>query len=354
MKQSFTLFMLCLALCLACQSRKPTAKINLKSKVQADKKASTLPAYKRIIVVGDEMVELLCAFGDSLRIIAVGKPHSKLAHRNLPSVGYKGSLKAAHITANKGDVVVADLDMVDDKTAEEIEEQGVPCYRLSKPEKLEEMAKYLKELGRILRKEKIASQWNDTLAYNIARIEKICAKKRKDTLRVLYIQARNANAILLNGTGTLQDLMLRVSGMKNAAMQFEGLQALTAETMQHINPDFILISQRTLNNFQGRPQDVPQFTASQAYRMGRVLVLEDNELQGLALRTGKTSLFICRKLYQENFYTALPLLDNLPALHNQDTAPTDSPRHDKVNEVTPSPAKPSPTETDLDDLKGGN
>lgn len=350
----YFLILLSWAILLGCQSKKTNAKTDLKAKVQAGKQAKTLPEYKRLIIVGDELVDLVCSLGDSLRIIAVGKNHPKVAHRKLPLVGYKGSLKAEYIKQNKGDVVIGDMDMIDDKTAEEIEELGIPCYRLPNPQKTEDMAQYLKEFGRVLHKEKAVSRWNDSLAYNMARIERICKRKRKDTLRVMYVQARNANAILMNGIGTLPDLMLQMAGVKNAAMQFEGLQPLTIETIQGVNPDFIIISKRTLNSFQGRPQDVPQFTSAQAYRMGRVLVLEDHELQGLSFRTGKTSLFICKKLYQENFYTALPLLDNLPAQDGKEIENTETPRRDKVNEVTPTPVKPTPSEPDLEELKGGN
>lgn len=337
----------------ACQS-KQKPKIDLKAQIQADKNAKILPTYKRIVIIGDELIEMVCALGDSLKIVAVGKNYPKLAHRKLPLVGYKGSLRAEYIKQQKADVVIADADMLEEKVAESIEDLGIPCYRLSKPQTPKELETYLKELGRMLRQEKKARQWIDTLDYNIARIEKICKKKRKDTLRAVYIQARSADAILLNGTGTLCGLMLHVAGLKNAASLFDGLQPLSVETMQAINPDFIIISKRSLNSLQGRPQDIPQFTTSQAYRMGRVLVLEDDELQGLPLRTGKTSLFICKKIYQENFYNALPLLDNIEINKPAEVQEPKMPRRDKVEGVTPTPVQPKDTKNDLEDLKGGN
>lgn len=339
----------------ACSTPKNEKKTDLKTKVQAEKQSKTLPAYKRVVVIGDELLELVCALGDSLKVVAVGKPHSKVAHRKLPAVGYKGSLQVALVQKAKPDAVVCEEDMIDDKTQEAIEELGIPCYRLPKLQKPEEMPQFFKELGRLLKQEKKAQLWNDSLAYHTARIAQICKKKRKDTLRVMYVQARTANALLLNGANTLPDLMLRLAGVSNAGAEFEGFEPLKVETMQTINPDFIIISKRTLNSLQGRPQDVPQFTSSQAYRMGRVLVLEDTDLLGVPFRTGKTSLYICQKLYQENYYSALPVLRDvpLPERDGKETTMPETPRRDKVEEVTPTPINPNKNEPTLEDLKGG-
>jgi iron complex transport system substrate-binding protein len=345
-------FILLMAATFACQSsQKGEKKTDLKAKVQAEKKATTLPTYKRIVVVGDELVELVCNLGDSLKIVAVGKPHSKVTHRKLPSVGYKGSLQIEFVEKAKPDAVIGEADMIDDKMAEAIESIGIPCFRLAKPNSLQDLNAYWKEVGRVLKKEKLTQQWTDTLAYNVARIEKICKSKRKDTLRVMYVQAKTAGAALMSGANTLPDLMLRLAGVRNASEQFEGIEALKMSIMQGINPDFIVINQKTLNVLGGRPQDIPQFTSSQAYRMGRVLVLEDQQMQGIPFLTGKTSLFICKKLYQENYYTALPIFKDVPISDNNNTEfkeTPETPRRDKVE------TNPTPNEPNLDDLKGGN
>jgi hypothetical protein len=89
--------------------------------------------------------------------------------------------------------------------------------------------------------------------------------------------------------------------------------------------------------------------------MGRVLVLEDADLLGVPFRIGKTSLYICQKLYQENYYNALPVLRDvpLPERDGKETTMPETPRRDKVEEVTPTPVNPNKNEPTLEDLKGG-
>lgn len=342
---------------LACQPEAGSKKGNdLRAKVLAEKKMSNLPTYKRLVVVGDELIDMIHSVGDSLKIVAVGKAHHKVAHRNLPFVGYKSTLNPTLVKEHKADAVLGDTELIDDKMAEAIEDLGIPCYRFAKPEKLADFSAQFKEFGRVLKQEKLAKQWNDSLEYHITRIEKICKQKRKDTLRVMYVQAKSMGAVLTTGAGTLPDMMLRLAGVRNAMEQFDGLQPLKIDMMKAINPDFILMTKRTFNALQGRPQDLPAFAVSQAYSMGRVWILEDADIQGIPFRAGKTSYTLCKKLYQDNTYTALPTQNYLmqePNKNQKYEYEENNPRRDKVEGSNPTPVVPQKTESDIDELKGG-
>lgn len=355
MKKKYIFFCLLLAGLLACQTETQTKQGNdLRAKVLAEKKSANLPAYKRVVVVGDELIEMICTLGDSLKIVAVGKVHYKLAHRNLPLVGYKSTLKADIVKEQKPDAVVGELDLIDDKTAEAIEDAGIPCYRFAKPEKLADFTAQFKELGRVLKQEKKTAKWQDSLEYHITRIEKICKNKRKDTLRVMYVQARNMGAVLTAGTGTLADVMLRLAGVRNAMEQFDGLQPLKIDMMKAINPDYVLMTKRTFQALQGAPQDLPAFAVSQAYGMGRVWIMEDADIQGFNLRAGKTSYVLCKKIYQDNTYTALPTQNYIlqePAKNFPQEYQEQGTKESKVS--TPTPVTPEKNNSDIDELKGG-
>lgn len=341
----------------ACQADKSGKQTNdLKAKVLAEKKSATLPAYKRVVVVGDEFLEMMYALGDSLKIVAVGKAHPKVAHRKLPLVGYKATLKPEIVQEQKPDAVIGDAEWITEETAEAIENLGIPCYRFAKPEKLADLNAQFKELGRILKQENTLKKWNDSLEQNIIRIEKICKTKRKDTLRVMYVQARSMGAVLTCGIGTMPDMMLRLAGVRNAMEQFDGLQPLKIDMMRAINPDYILMTRRTFNALQGAPQSLPAFATSQAYSMGRVWIIEDADIHGLNFRSGKTSYTLCKKIYQENTYTALPTQNYVPQEQDRNLKydyEGSNPSQNKEGTTTPTPVTPQKTESDIDELKGG-
>jgi iron complex transport system substrate-binding protein len=173
---------------------------------------------------------------------------------------------------------------------------------------------------------------------------RIIRKSRKDSLRVLYIHARGPQVLLVGGVNTNVDALLKLAGAKNAAFEFDGMERLTGEDMQAMNPDFILMSKKGLESLQGRLYEVPAIFGSTAYRLGRVIVYDDYQLLNFGINSPKIALDLCKKLYKGQYFAPLP---NMPFS-------TDPNQQPLVREqVKPEKVQPK-TDVGLDDLKGGN
>jgi iron complex transport system substrate-binding protein len=317
----------------------------MKAAAESAKKEANLPDFKRIVVIGDEMLEILLALGDSNRIVAVSRTHSLFPHFQRPKVGIKNIIKAQSVLQYKPDAVFADHNSCSDALFDEIEQQGIPFFRLSKEPSLEATQRYIREIAKNLKKKNQGEKLIAQIDKNITEIKKI-RKSRKDSLRVLYVHARGSQVLLVGGNHTPIHTILLMAATKNAASEFEGMERLTAEDMAWLNPDFIVMSKKGVASLQGKIHEVPALLTSTAYRMGRILVLDDYEVLNLGLSSGKTALEICKKLYKDNYYTPLPIFA-------ENTTPDpNAPPQPKREKIT---TEPTPTQDeDINDLKGGN
>ena len=124
----------------------------------------------------------------------------------------------------------------------------------------------------------------------------------------MYIHARGPQALLIAGTNSPTDVLIRAAGAKNAVQDFDGMERLTLEDIHYLNPDFLLMSKKSIESLEGKIYNVPEIIGFTAYRLGRLIIMEENELLNLGLNTGKAALQLSKNLYEKQTYTPLPAI----------------------------------------------
>ena len=266
-----------------------------------------LKAFKRIITIGDEVTEVVMALGDSSKIVAIGRTLEFSPNFKRPKVGYKGSLQSKFMLKHKPDLVLSDIEGNKDSVAINLKEKGVEYFLLKNEFNVNSLKNLITKIARILKRKKQAEQINAQIDQQLDSI-RIIRKKRKDSLRVLYVHARGPEILLAAGINTPVDALIQLAGAKNAASlyEIEGMARLTVEDMQAINPDFILMSKKGLASVAGRLYEVPVIFSSTAYKLGRIIIYDDYFLLNFGLNSPKVALDLCKKLYKGQYYAPLP------------------------------------------------
>ncbi len=273
--------------------------------------------YQRIVSIGDLMTEIVIGLGDSNKIVAMGASHPLFPNFRKPKVGYDLTLRADYIVDHQPDLVLSDSEASPAEVVAQLKSKDFDYYLFDKPQELSSLQATIQKIGSLLQREKKAEQLIQSMQDSLAKVKQILQKEKKDSVRVLYVHARGADVLLLGGSNTFFDEIIRLAGAKNAADEYDGMERLTAEDMSAINPDFILMSDESFASFKGKIYQALLLVSSRAYRTGRLVTLPEYELTTPGLQTGMTALRLARKLYQQPYYTPLPFAPNVP----RETAP---------------------------------
>jgi iron complex transport system substrate-binding protein len=297
---------------LACNNSPQGAKTTVKARELTENSSeqelaelAKLPKFNRIVCIGENIVELVMALGDSAKIVAIDRPNPLFPRLQVPKVGYKGTLKAKYILAQKPDLVLSEWEGCSADIANEVQQKNITFFRLRKDFDPKSNEKFIQQIAAILKKPKRGAKIMEDLQANQAEINKIL-KNRKDSVRVLFVHARGPQVLLSGGLGTATNQLIQLAGGKNVAIEFDGMERLNPEDFINLQPQFIVMSKKGFSTIAARLYEVPELVSSFAYRTGRVIFLEDRDLMNPGLRTGKLALDLAKQFYQQQLFAPLP------------------------------------------------
>jgi iron complex transport system substrate-binding protein len=285
------------------------------------KEPETYPKFKRIVCLGERVIEAVYALGDSSKIVAIDRSYDVFPYLKVPKVGYKSTLKASYILKHRPDAVFMEANIANEEEVAKLKAKNIPCFVFEQGGDLKSAKGFVKSISKKLNKEKQGQKIVTQIDEQFKEVSQIL-KKRKDSLRVLYVHARGSQALMLAGANTATNGLILLSGAKNAANDYEGMERLSQDEMAYINPDILLMSQKSLDSFEGKIYEALPLTSSFAYRMGRVIILEESELLNFGVNVGKSALKIADQLYRKQSYKPLPLS---PVPYTQETPTVTSP-----------------------------
>jgi iron complex transport system substrate-binding protein len=270
--------------------------------------------YKRIAVMGDEILEIVMSLGDSNKIVAIDKDYPEM-YPNLerPKVGYKATFKTKYLIQHKVEAVFAEEDLIPEGIAAELEKLNIDLYRFEKGKDLEKAKRNIWDIAQTLQKEEQGKNILQKMSKNLSKIKKLL-KSRKDSVKVLYVHARGLKVLLMSGNNTSTDGLIKLAGAKNAAADYEGMESLTEEDVENLHPDFLLMSQKSLDSFEGKMYMSPVLVKFAAYRLGRVIILDENKLLNFGANAGETAYQLCEKFYVPQYFEPLPVGPGLESI----------------------------------------
>lgn len=266
----------------------------------------TIKQHKQVITIGEVLTEMVIALKQEKKMVAYSRSHPFYPKIVRPKVGYKATLRLEFLKEQKAEAVLSDWEGSTADLALQTKLQGIEFYRFRPDYSLDGLKKLLGDVAYMLDAEKQGKKLSQLIDLQYKEIKKI-HQKRKDSLRVLYLHVRGPEMTLVGGTGTPADAIIRLAGAKNAAQDFEGLKSLPPEEMRFLNPDFVIVTKKGMESLEGKAYARPVVFELTAFRLGRVILLEDYEILNFGLSAPKTALEMAKKLYSGNYYAPLPM-----------------------------------------------
>ncbi|MEH6632555.1 MAG: ABC transporter substrate-binding protein [Halopseudomonas aestusnigri] len=240
---------------------------------------------KKIITIGGPVTEIVFALGEGGKIIATDTT-SKYPERtfNLPKVGYMRQLSVEGLLSLAPDHIIALEGSGPAHVLEAIESVGVSVTRVPElvtPDQIvlgiEIISEVFNRSGSSLGKE-IKEKLEQQLKF---------AKAQTTRPTVLFLLNTGHGNLMTAGKDTAIDTIIRYTGATNSAADLKGFKPLSSEYMVSNSPDYVLLSQRTLDQAGGvvELQNDPILGQLAAVKENRVLTLDGTLLLGLGPRT---------------------------------------------------------------------
>ena len=128
----------------------------------------------------------------------------------------------------------------------------------------------------------------------------ISAKTRTTRPSVLFLLNTGQGSLMTAGKETAIDTIIRYTGATNSAADLKGFKPLSTEYMLTHSPDYVLLSQRTLDQAGGvsQLQIDPVLGQLSAVKENRILTLDGTLLLGLGPRTPKAIKKLTTELFK--------------------------------------------------------
>lgn len=254
----------------------------------------------RIISVGGAVTEILYQLGLADRIVAVDSTSlHPAAARSKPDVGYMRQLSTEPILALEPTLVLAIEDAGPPEVLAQLKQARVPVVMISDipdpsgvAQKIMQVADVVgaHERGAVLR-EQVERQLQQVRSA----IEKLPARPR-----VLFLlSVGQGGAPMAAGRNTSAAGIIALAGGVNAIDAFEGFKPLSPEALVAAAPDFILLTNRSLDLLGGKQgvRTLPELSLSSGVAEERIITMEALLLLGFGPRTGEAALQLAQLLH---------------------------------------------------------
>lgn len=197
---------------------------------------------QRIVSVDSNATEVLIALGLSERIVAADVTSQSLLSAEVPDLGYHRALSAEGILDSNPDWVVGSDHMGPEETLNLLKKAPLKLVQLDSPHTLDQLQANIAELGRLLQREQQAASLVADIEQRRMQLPSNMAKKQQ----MVFLLDLGDRGLSQAGKGTTADALITLLGGENVS-QFGGYKSLSVEALLAINPDVILLGQRTDN-----------------------------------------------------------------------------------------------------------
>lgn len=239
----------------------------------------------RIAVAGGSLAEILYALGEEQRIVAVDRTATfPKAALSLPQIGYVRDLSAEGILSLAPTLVLGEHDMGPPEVLEQLRSLGVDL--LVVPERFE--AAGIADKIRCVAAAVGRPAAGEAL---VARSLAPLADPAGSGARGIVLLGVRGGAPLAAGRNTSGDGLLAMAGLANAAGDFEGWKGVSEEAMLQAAPEFIVITQRGVDDAGGMQalREHPALRLTPAAQNQRLFAMDGMAMLGFGPRTLATA-----------------------------------------------------------------
>ncbi|CAM4107635.1 heme/hemin ABC transporter substrate-binding protein [Vibrio neonatus] len=258
--------------------------------------ANTQSEPNRIISVGSSVTELLYALDakDQLVAIDITSKHFDPAGE-LPQVGYHRQLSAEGLMAQNPTHIIGSNEMGPDTALALLKSAGIKVITVPAGNSEADLDARIDTVANVTGKEVQAIELKDKLHQQMENLAKLDPKHHPKAIFAMLSEGRPAT---IAGSETTVDKIIQLAGGKNPANQdFNSYKSMSFEAIINIQPDYILVPQRTwdaMGGQQGILQKFPLLAATSAASNNQIIPVPGSALIG---GFGIESIELSRTLY---------------------------------------------------------
>ncbi len=255
----------------------------------------------RVVSVGGSITEIIYALGAGNRLIAVDSTslHPPEA-REHPDVGYMRRLSAEPILAMKPTLLLAVEDAGPATVLDQLRAAGTKLVIVPDDPTPEGVLRKVSVIAEALGLEEEGQRVSDRLRQDLVRLGEAVEDVER-TPSVLFLLSIGRGAPLAAGQDTSAASIIALAGGRNAIDAFEGYKPLSPEAMVGAEPDFLLVTDRTLDLLGGTQELLsrPEIAATPAGREARLITMNGLLLLGFGPRTPEAIRNLAAGLHPE-------------------------------------------------------
>ncbi|MFP2911840.1 hemin ABC transporter substrate-binding protein [Pyxidicoccus sp. 3LFB2] len=245
-------------------------------------------AAPRLVTVGPAVTETVFALGAGAQVVGVDDTSLALeAAARTPKVGYQRALSAEAVLAAGASQLLASEEAGPPGVLAQLKASGVEVVVLPNAPTVDAARQRIRTLAERLGRGPRGTELLAELEKDLQRAStRAAAMKDGKRPRVLALYARGAGALMVAGTETASDVLIRLAGGVNAASRFTGHKPLTAEAVVEAAPDIILVpasSETALGGAEGLGR-VPGLSQVKGWRL---ITVEDVHFMALGPSLGR-------------------------------------------------------------------
>lgn len=288
-------------------------------------------AAERIISAGSAITELVYALGAQDQLVGVDQTskfivasqaleNSDAIEQNvksqyvknqdvnntaIPVLGYHRQLAAESLLSLNPTRILGSSEMGPQTTLTLLRQAGVAVDVLNSGETVEDLLVRIEQVGRLTQHESTAQALQKEVKDKVAAI-KANQAKTETPKKVLFLMIHEGRPTNVAGRHTPADSVIQLAGAINpAADSIESYKPISQESIVEMQPDIILISERTfsqLGSVEALLQKMPMLAATPAGQNQAVVTIDGTALiGGLGIQSLNEAERLNREFYPQSF-----------------------------------------------------
>ncbi|MGH1334583.1 MAG: heme/hemin ABC transporter substrate-binding protein [Aureispira sp.] len=261
---------------------------------------------QRIISLNGTVTELLYAvnYGDKIVGVDVTSTYPEAA-QSKTNLGHTRQLNTEAILALKPSLILVDEKGSQSSAIATLENSGIQIGIVKIPETLEGSLEAAGQLEKLLDVTFDTKALEEKITTNKQALAQLLEEKTTRP-KVLFIYARGAQTMMVAGTNTFAEKMIKVAGGELAIEEIDGFQPLTPEALLQSNPEVILMFNSGLESMAEEGAEktaleqllaTPGIAQTPAGKNKKVITMEGLYLSGFGPRASAAALELAQALH---------------------------------------------------------
>lgn len=208
-------------------------------------------AQERIISAGSAVTELIYALNAQDSLIAVDVTSKMPQTEQLPKIGYHRQLSTEGLLALQPTQIIGSDEMGPQTTLDLLTQSDIKVNVVNTKPTITGLLERIDEIALLTHHQENSQQIKDKVNKKVAQLKSNIPVKTKQK-KVLYLLLHEGRAPYVAGSETTMDEMIRLAGAINPAQPLiSSFKPLSIEAMISMQPDVILVSNRSLVKLEG-------------------------------------------------------------------------------------------------------